>query len=146
MTAFDDKVGQTLGTSRWIEVDQPRIDAFADTTEDHQFIHIDPKAAAQTPFGTTVAHGFLTLSLLSTLAYDVMPALGPYKMSINYGFDRLRFLAAVPSDSRLRAHFRLTEVTEKAADRILLKVEVTMEIEGTDTPALIADWLVLLQL
>ncbi|MEX3014611.1 MaoC family dehydratase [Gymnodinialimonas hymeniacidonis] len=144
MTRFGHMIGKSLGTSRWIKVDQPRIDTFADVTEDRQFIHIDPDAAAQGPYGITVAHGFLTLSLLSTLAYDVVPALGPYESSINYGFDRLRFLAAVPSDARLRAHFTLNSVTEKAPNRVLLTLAVRMEIEGEETPALIADWLVLL--
>lgn len=146
MTPLTDRIGQTLGRSRWITLDQPRIDAFAEVTEDRQFIHIDPDAAALGPFGTTVAHGFLSLSMLSTLAYDVMPALGPYEMSVNYGFDRLRFLAPVPSGARLRAHFTLTDVAEKAPDRLLLTLATSVEIEGADTPALIADWLVLLQL
>ena len=146
MTHFDDMIGKSLGTSRWIRVDQARIDRFADVTEDRQFIHTDPEAAAEGPYGATVAHGFLTPSLLSTLAYDVMPALGPYETSINYGFDRLRFLAAVPSDARLRAHFTLTNLTEKAPDRVLVTLAVQMEIEGEARPALIADWRVLLHL
>ncbi len=146
MTRFDHLIGKPLGSSRWVTVDQTRIDTFADVTEDRQFIHIDPQAAAKGPFGTTVAHGFLTLSLLSTLAYDVMPALGPYDSSINYGFDRVRFLAAVPSDARLRAHFSVREVTEKGPDRVLVALATRMEVEGQETPALLADWLVLLHL
>lgn len=146
MNAFAERIGQPLGTSRWIGVDQSRIDAFADVTEDHQFIHIDPARAAEGPFGTTVAHGFLTLSLLSTLTYDILPALGPYETSLNYGFDRVRFLAAVPSGARLRAHFTLTDATAKTPDRILLRIGTRIEIERAETPALVADWLVLLQL
>ncbi|MEJ6389331.1 MaoC family dehydratase [Gymnodinialimonas ulvae] len=146
MSALHAAIGQSLGASRWIAVDQTRIDTFADVTEDRQFIHIDPDAAARGPYGTTVAHGFLSLSLLSTLAYDVMPALGGYKSSINYGFDRVRFLAAVPSGARLRAQFTLADVTEKAPDRVLVKLTVELEIEGADKPALCADWLVLLHL
>jgi acyl dehydratase len=146
MNALHDKIGQSLGASRWITVEQARIDTFADVTEDRQFIHIDPAAAAHGPYGGTIAHGFLSLSLLSTLAYDVMPELGPYKSSINYGFDRVRFLAAVPSGARLRAQFTVADVTEKAPDRVLVKLSVSLDIDGADKPALLADWLVLLHL
>jgi acyl dehydratase len=146
MTRLADRIGQPLGTSRWTQIDQPRINAFADVTEDHQFIHIDPLRAAENGLNGTVAHGFLTLSLLSTLAYDVMPALGPYDSSINYGFNRVRFLAPVPVGARLRAHFTLAEVTEKAPDRLLIRLDTTLEIHGTETPAVVADWLILLNL
>ncbi len=138
-------IGREIGVSRWIRVDQARIDAFADITDDHQFIHIDPVAAAQTPFGGTIAHGFLTLSLLSAMTYDAVPPLEGVVMGVNYGFDKLRFLAPVPAGSNVRGRFKLMSAEEKGpmgdGTRWLLKHEVTVEIEGTDKPALIAEWL-----
>ena len=135
------KVGQTVGVSDWIEVTQDRITAFADATEDHQFIHIDPVMAAQTPFGGTIAHGFLSLSLLSRMAADAMLVPDTTKMAVNYGLDRVRFLAPVKSGKRVRGHFQLDSAEEKAPGQLLLKHTVTVEIEGEERPALTAQWL-----
>jgi len=134
-------VGQQVGVSRWFEVSQARIDAFADCTEDRQFIHVDPEAAQTTPFGGTIAHGFLTLSLASAMSYDAVAPLEGAVMGINYGFDRLRFLAPVRAGSRVRGRFRLLSAEDRGAGRWLLKHEITVEIEGDDKPALIAEWL-----
>jgi len=134
-------VGTEVGVSRWITVDQARIDAFAEITEDRQFIHIDPVAAAKTPFGGTIAHGFLTLSLLSAMTFDAVPPLEGVSMGINYGFDKLRFLAPVPAGSQVRGRFRLLSADDRGGGRWLLKHEVTVEIEGSDKPALVAEWL-----
>jgi acyl dehydratase len=135
------KVGQSIGVSSWIEVGQDRIDIFADATDDHQFIHVDQKAAAQTPFGGTIAHGFLSLSLLSRMAADVMLIPDTTKMAVNYGLDRVRFLAPVKSGKRVRGHFTLESADEKAPGQLLLKHSVTVEIEGEEKPALTAQWL-----
>ncbi|WP_265571087.1 MaoC family dehydratase [Sphingomicrobium nitratireducens] len=134
-------VGTDIGVSDWIEVTQDRIDAFADATEDRQFIHVDPAAAAQTPFGGTIAHGFLSLSLLSRMAVDVMLVPDTTKMAVNYGLDRVRFLAPVRAGKRVRGRFVLEEVSDKAPGQLLLRHRVTVEIEGEDKPALLADWL-----
>jgi len=122
-------------------IDQARIDAFADATEDHQFIHVDPAAAAQTPFGGTIAHGFLTLSLMSRMGAEAMLLPQGLKMAVNYGLDRVRFLATVPSGSRVRGRFTLDSVEEKAPGQWLLRHTVNVEIEGQDRPALVAEWL-----
>ena len=135
------QVGQEVGLSRWIEVDQARIDAFAKVTEDEQFIHVDPERARATPFGGTIAHGFLTLSLASAMSYDALPPLDGVVMGVNYGFDKLRFLAPVPAGSKVRGRFRLLSAEDKGSGRWLLKHELTVEIEGADKPALIAEWL-----
>ena len=138
-------IGTEVGVSKWIEIDQTRIDAFADATEDWQFIHVDPEAAKQTPFGGTIAHGFLTLSLLSAMTYDAVPPLDGVVMGVNYGFDKLRFLSPVRSGAKVRGRFRLLSAENKGSDggvtRWLIKHEVTVEIEGGDKPALIAEWL-----
>ena len=138
-------VGQEVGLSRWITVDQARIDAFARITEDEQFIHVDPERARATPFGGTIAHGFLTLSLASAMSYDAVAPLDGVVMGVNYGFDKLRFLAPVPAGSRVRGRFRLLSAenkgTQDGVTRWLLKHELTVEIEGGDKPALIAEWL-----
>jgi acyl dehydratase len=134
-------IGTEVGVSRWITVDQARIDAFAETTEDRQFIHIDPEAAARTPFGGTIAHGFLTLSLLSAMTYDAVPPLEGVVMGVNYGFDKLRFLAPVPAGSKVRGRFKLLSAEDKGGGRWLLKHEVTVEIQAAEKPALIAEWL-----
>ena len=135
------KVGQPIGTSGWIEVGQDRIEQFADATDDHQFIHIDQALAAQTPFGGTIAHGFLSLSLLSRMGADVMLIPDTTKMAVNYGLDRVRFLAPVRSGKRVRGHFTLAGADEKAPGQLLLKHQVTVEIEGEEKPALTAQWL-----
>ena len=136
-----DRVGQEVGVSSWIAVDQPRIDAFADATEDRQFIHVDPDAAARTPFGGAIAHGFLTLSLLSRMGAEAMLVPDGLKMAVNYGLDRVRFLAPVRSGSRVRGRFTLDSVDEKAPGQWLLRHTVTVEIEGEDKPAMTAVWL-----
>ena len=135
------KVGQEVGVSGWLTVDQPRIDAFADATEEHQFIHVDPAAAAAAGLGGTIAHGFLSLSLLSHMAAEAMLLPDSLKMALNYGFDRIRFLAPVKSGKRVRGRFTLDSAEEKAPGQILLRHTVTVEIEGEDKPALTAVWL-----
>ena len=135
------KVGQSVGTSDWILVGQDRITAFADATEDHQFIHVDPAAAAAAGFGGTIAHGFLSLSLLSRMAADVMLIPDTARMALNYGLDRVRFLAPVKAGKRVRGHFTLDGVDQKAPGQLLIRQTVTVEIEGEDKPALTADWI-----
>lgn len=134
-------VGSELGVSGWIRIEQPRIDAFADTTEDHQFIHVDPGRAAATPFGGTVAHGFLTLSLLPRMMEDIGVGMEDTVMGLNYGFDKIRFLAPVKVNSRVRARAKLLDVREKAPKQFLITQEITVEIENESKPALIAEWL-----
>ena len=136
-----DRVGTEVGVSSWLTVDQERIDAFAHATEDRQFIHVDAEAAARTPFGGTIAHGFLTLSLLSRMAVEAMLVPDSVKMAVNYGLDRVRFLAPVRSGKRIRGRFTLDSVEEKAPGQWLLRHVVTVEIEGEDKPALTAVWL-----
>lgn len=137
------KVGEVVGVSDWLRVDQDRISAFADATEDRQFIHVDPQAAALSPFGGTIAHGFLSLSLLSRMAADAIFVPDGTRMVVNYGFDRIRFLAPVRSGGRVRGHFRLESAEDKAPGQLLLRHDVTVEIEGEDKPALSAHWLTL---
>ena len=140
------RVGEEIGVSSWIMIDQERIDAFADATEDWQFIHIDPAAAAQSPFGGTIAHGFLSLSLLSRMGAETMLLPDATKMAINYGLDRVRFLAPVRSGKRVRGRFTLDSVEEKGPGQMLMRHSVTVEIEGEDKPALSAVWLALIVL
>jgi acyl dehydratase len=135
------QVGQLVGTSDWILVDQDRVSAFAEATEDRQFIHVDPEAAAQTPFGGTIAHGFLSLSLLSRMAADAMLVPDTTTMAVNYGLDRVRFIAPVRAGKRVRGHFTLDAAEDKAPGQLLLKHSVTVEIEGESKPALTAQWL-----
>lgn len=135
------RLGEELGVSRWFDVDQPRIDAFAALCEDRQYIHVDPVRAAETPFGGTVAHGFLTLSLLSAMAYDAEPPLAGARMSVNYGFERLRFVAPVPAGARVRGRFVLAGLEERAPGEVTLSWDVTVEIEAGTRPAVAARWL-----
>ena len=135
------RIGQEVGVSGWLTVDQTRIDAFADATEDRQFIHVDPAAAARTPFGGTIAHGFLSLSLLSRMAAEATLLPDGLTMAVNYGFDRVRFLAPVRSGSRVRGRFVLDSLEQKAPGQLLMRHAVTVEIEGEDKPALAAQWL-----
>lgn len=130
------RIGEELGVSSWLDVSQERIDQFAEVTEDRQFIHIDPEAAAKTPFKGTIAHGFLTLSLLPKLLEEI--ELTPHNavMAINYGADNLRFLEPVPSGSRVRARMKLLDVTSKRPGHYLLRGGVTIEVEGGKKPAL----------
>ena len=138
------RVGTEVGLSSWLTIDQARILAFADATEDRQFIHVDPAAAAQTPFGGTVAHGFLSLSMLSRMGAEAMLLPESLRMAVNYGLDRVRFIAPVPSGKRIRVRFVLDSVDEKAPGQLLVRHSVTVEIEGVDKPALTAQWLGLL--
>jgi len=133
------RVGETIGTSEWYLIDQDRIDHFADTTEDHQFIHVDPEAAKATPFGGTIAHGFLTLSMLAAFMSKLDKP--QVQMSVNYGFNKVRFLSPVKSGKRIRGHFKLIELAEKRPGQWQQTVEVTVEIEGEDKPALLAEWI-----
>jgi acyl dehydratase len=135
------RVGEEVGLSSWLLIDQARIDTFAEATEDRQFIHVDPAAAALTPFGGTIAHGFLTLSLLSRMAAEAVLVPEGLRMAVNYGLDRVRFLAPVRSGKRVRGRFTLDSVEEKAAGQWLLRHTVTVEIENEDKPALTAVWL-----
>ncbi len=132
-------VGTQLEPSEWFEVTQDRVNQFADATNDHQFIHIDPERAKQTPFGGPIAHGFLTLSLLSYLNAKTSIVPEDMKVVINYGSDKVRYLAPVPVGARIRTQQRVAEVTEKKPGQWLVKNEVTVEIEGSETPALIAE-------
>lgn len=138
------RIGSEVGVSSWLTMDQQRINAFADATEDRQFIHTDPDAAAKTPFGGTIGHGFLTLSMLSRMAAEGMLVPDSIKMAVNYGLDRVRFIAPVRSGKRIRGRFRLDSVEEKAPGQLLLRHTVTVEIEGEEKPALTAEWLGLL--
>lgn len=138
------RIGQEVGISGWLTIDQERITSFADTTQDRQFIHVDPQLAAQTPFGGTVAHGFLSLSMLSRMAAEAMLVPDGVKMLVNYGFDRVRFVAPVRAGKRIRGRFLLDCVEEKAPGQILLRHRVTVEIEDEEKPALTAEWLGLL--
>ena len=142
LDAYQAMVGKEIGVSSWHLVDQPRIDTYADVIEDHQFIHVDPeRAKKETAFGTTIAHGFLTMSLLSIMSYEVMPVIQGTTMGVNYGFDKLRFIAPVRAGSRVRGRFRLAEAKLRKPKELLSRTNVTVEIEGEDKPALVADWI-----
>ncbi|WP_420961181.1 MaoC family dehydratase [Brucella sp. IR073] len=135
-------VGTEIGCSEWRVVTQEMIDKFADATDDHQFIHVDPeRAAKETPFGGTIAHGFLTLSLLSTLAFEALPMIKGATMGINYGFDKVRFMAPVKSGARVRARFKLADADIRPSGRVVNHYEVTLEVENSLKPALTATWL-----
>ena len=136
---FGQLAGRELPTSDWLEIDQARIDMFANATNDHQFIHVDPERAAGTPFGGTIAHGFLTLSLLSDLLGECWPLPEGLQMGLNYGSDKVRFLAPVRVGQRVRTTGRISEIGEKRPGQWLVKTHVTVEIEGESTPALIAE-------
>lgn len=135
------KVGQELGVSDWFLIDQPRITAFADITEDHQFIHVDPEAAAATPFGGTIAHGFLILSMMSAMAYSGVPAIEGATMTVNYGMNALRFVSPVPAGKRVRGRFTLVKLVERAPGQWQTTISSTVEIEGETKPAVVAEWL-----
>ncbi len=137
-------IGQEVGVSPWRVVTQEMIDKFADATDDHQFIHTDPvRAAAETPFGGTIAHGFLSLSLLSAMAYQTVPPLEGAEMGINYGFDRLRFVSPVRCGARVRARFKLVSANVRPSGWVQIQHDVTIEIEGEKKPAITAQWLTL---
>jgi acyl dehydratase len=141
--AFVALAGTEIGISSWMTIDQKRIDAFAEVTEDRQFIHVDPEAARASPFGGTIAHGFLTLSMLSALAMDALPEIEGRAMGVNYGFEKLRFLSPVPAGARIRGRFKLDSVTVRSPTEFLSRNIVTVEIEGAEKPALVAEWLTL---
>jgi acyl dehydratase len=134
-------VGEPGRASQWLHVDQPLIDAFADATDDHTFIHVDPDRAAKTQFRGTIAHGLLTLSLLPKLLRTATPLLQGYRVGVNYGFERVRFIAPVPVNSRIRGVVALVEVAEKKAGLYVFTYDVTIEIENNPKPAATARWM-----
>ena len=131
-------VGAEIGVSQWHEITQERVDAFAEATDDHQFIHVNPELAAQTPFGGTIAHGFLTLSLTVAMGAEVPIDVGAPLMGINYGLDKVRFPAPVPVGSRIRVRIRMDEVSEVPGG-IHMKQTFTTEIENEPKPAMVAE-------
>ncbi|AJO80862.1 MULTISPECIES: MaoC family dehydratase [Pseudomonas] len=134
-----DYVGKELGRSEWLTIDQERINLFAEATGDYQFIHVDPVKAAQTPFGSTIAHGFLSLSLIPKLMEDILVLPQGLKMAVNYGLDSVRFIQPVKVNARVRLKVDLVDVTEKKPGQWLLKATATLEIEGEEKPAYIAE-------
>jgi len=138
---LNDYIGEEVGISEWLLVDQERIDQFADATGDHQYIHVDSNRAAKTPFGTTIAHGFLTMSLMVLMGYEGSTKLENSIMGINYGFDKLRFINPVKVNSKIRGRFQLISAEEKKPNQWLLKHNITVEIAGEEKPALVAEWL-----
>lgn len=142
LEAYQAMVGKEIGVSSWHMIDQPRIDTYADVTGDHQFIHVDPeRAKTETAFGTTIAHGFLTMSMMSVMSYEVMPAIAGTTMGVNYGFDKLRFISPVRAGKRVRGRFVLAEAKLRKAGELQSRTNVTVEIEAEDKPALVAEWL-----
>ena len=139
--ALREKTGTLVGTSNWYLLDQDRINQFAAVTHDEQFIHTDPEKAATTPFGATIAHGFLTLALLPAMGGDVIPKLDGHLMSVNYGFEKLRFLSPVPAGSRVRGLFTLSSLEVRKPGEVTLLWEVTIEIDGKEKPAIYAEWI-----
>ena len=137
-------VGTEVGVSDWITINQDRINTFADVTEDHQFIHVDEAMAKHTPFGTTIAHGFLTLSLLSKFSEQGSISLEGVKMGMNYGFDKVRFLSPVPVGSKVRGRFSIKDTVEKRPGQFLITYDVTVDIDGAEKPALICEWMAML--
>lgn len=134
--------GSELGVSDWVVIDQARIDAFADVTEDHQFVHVDPERAREaTPFGGTIAHGLLSLSMIVRLCLDAVPDVEGRQMMLNYGFDRIRFPAPVRSGRRIRARTVLADAEQRKPGQILIRLDVTIEIEDEERPAVVAEWL-----
>lgn len=141
IAAMKQAIGSEIGVSDWITLDQPMVSAFAELTGDTYFIHVDPERAKRaTPWGGTIAHGFLTMSWLANMSYQVMPFVEGTKSMLNYGFNRLRFIAPVPTGSRVRGRFKLLSF-EVQPTRWQSAVEVTVEIDGKDKPALVAEWL-----
>jgi acyl dehydratase len=141
LAALRDRIGQEIAVSDWIEITQERIDRFAEATDDRQWIHVDAaRAAAESPFRTTIAHGFLTLSLVSTLVRRTM-AFGGLRLAINCGLNRVRFIAPVPAGSRIRARFSPSSVGETGGG-VQVTWSITLEREGADKPCCIAEWLV----
>jgi len=144
LLTFEDlkeKLGLEVGVSRWFTIDQARVDKFADLTEDWQYVHVDPDAAKKTPFNGTIAHGFLTVSLLSAMYYDAVPVIEGSKLGVNYGFDKLRFLSPVKVGSKVRGRFELSDIREVRPFEISTTWRVEVEIEDFDKPALVAQWI-----
>lgn len=139
--------GKEIGVSPWRVVSQQMIDQFADATDDHQFIHVDPeRAALETPFGGTIAHGFLSLSLLSAMTFETLPPLEGAGVGINHGFDKIRFITPVKSGARIRTRFVLANVNARPSGWVHIDYDVTIEIENSQKPALTARWLTLTKL
>ena len=134
-------IGTEVGISDWITINQDRINIFADVTEDHQFIHVDEAKAKHTPFGTTIAHGFLTLSLLSKFSEQGSITLEGVQMGMNYGFDKVRFLSPVPVGSKVRGRFTIKDAVEKRPGQFLITYDITVDIDGGEKPALICEWM-----
>jgi len=142
LETYQGMVGKEIGVSSWHLLDQGRIDTYADVIEDHQFIHVDPeRARKETAFGTTIAHGFLTMSLMSIMSYEVMPVISGTTMGVNYGFDKLRFISPVRAGKRVRGRFVLAEAKLRKPTELQSRTNVTVEIEGEEKPALVADWI-----
>jgi len=144
--AYTAAIGQTEGTGEWFEVTQDTVNQFADITHDHQFIHVDPEAAAATPFGGTIAHGFLTLSMLTHLCASIPQDMSRFEgilMGVNYGFDKVRFVNPVRVGSKIRATAVLSNATQKANNVFVTKT-ITVEIDGVDRPAVVAEWITML--
>ena len=139
LESYQALVGQEIGVSSWHVIDQKRINDYADVVEDHQFIHVDPERAKATPFGTAIAHGFLTMSLLSVMSYEVMPAIEGTAMGVNYGFDRLRFMSPVKSGKRVRGRFSLAKAELRRPKELQSVTHVVVEIEGEEKPAMVAE-------
>ncbi len=144
LLSFEDlkrKIGLEVGVSKWFTIDQQRIDKFADVTEDWQYIHVDPVAAMNTRFNGAIAHGFLTVSLISAMYYDAVPELEGSELGVNYGFDKIRFLSPVRAGSRVRGHFELVDIRGVRDREVSTNWRVEVEIENFDKPALVAQWI-----
>jgi acyl dehydratase len=139
-------IGKEIGVSDWFTLDQERINKFADVTEDHMFLHVKPEMAKATPFGGTIAHGLLTLSMVPVMAYQAMPGMSGTKMGVNYGYNKVRFMAPVKSGKRVRGHFVLKGLEPQSGGRMQILQDVTVEIEGEEKPALIAEWVTMVWL
>ena len=139
-------VGKEIGVSDWFELDQTKINAFADLTEDHMFLHVNPEMAKNTPYGGTIAHGLLTLSMMPVMAYQAMPGVVGTKMGVNYGYNKVRFMAPVKSGKRIRGHFVVKALEPADGGRLQIVQDVTIEIEGEAKPALAAEWVTMVWL
>ena len=133
--------GKEIGVSEWFTLDQEKINRFADVTEDHMFLHVNPELAAGTPFGGTIAHGLFTLSMVPVMAYQAMPGVSGTKMGVNYGYNKVRFMAPVKSGKRIRGRFVVKGVEPQDGGRMQILQDVTVEIEGESKPALAAEWI-----